>query len=273
MPRDPSGVLAFMVTELQKAEDNGERVWIIGHIPPGRPDALYDYSSYLDQVVQRYDATIAAMFWGHTHRDQFEISYSGYTNQKAENAGMVGYIAPSLTPTSGNPNFRVYSVDPETFAVLDYTVYYANLSAPTYHTAGPKFEYYYSAKSAYGSLLSPPVTGAHEELTPAFWHNVTALFETDDAVFQEYYDRKQRGWDYVPCNGTCKTDELCQLRSAQSQYACLESNAPMRKRDANGMPVLRAKAQEEECSGSRMVPILHAMAGDLQRVKKRAERA
>jgi sphingomyelin phosphodiesterase len=122
MPRDPSGVLAFIVSQLQIAEDSGERAWIIGHIPPGRPDALYDYSSYLDQIVQRYDGTLAAMFWGHTHRDQSEISYTDYTNQTAENARMVGYIAPSLTPTSRNPNFRVYGVDPMTFAVLDYTV-------------------------------------------------------------------------------------------------------------------------------------------------------
>lgn len=52
---------------------------------------------------------------------------------------MVGYIAPALTPTSGNPTFRVYSVDPVTFAVLDFSVYYANITSPTFQD-GPKWQ-------------------------------------------------------------------------------------------------------------------------------------
>lgn len=112
MARDPSGVFAFIVSALQSAEDAGERAWIIGHIPPGRADCLYDYSSYFDQIVSRYEYTIAALFWGHTHLDQFEISYTDYQNRSADGAQAIGYIAPSLTPTSGNPNFRVYTVDP-----------------------------------------------------------------------------------------------------------------------------------------------------------------
>ncbi|KAK5745900.1 hypothetical protein LTR17_001029 [Elasticomyces elasticus] len=268
MPRDPSGVLAFLVSQLQLAEDNGERAWIIGHIPPGRSDALYDYSSYLDQVVQRYDGTIAAMFWGHTHRDQFEVSHSHPTTQTAANANMVGYIAPSLTPTSGNPNFRAYSVDPVTFGILDYTVYSANMSAGDYHTTGPKWAEYYTFKTAYGSLLDPPYSDPLDEMTPAFMHNVTTLFQINDTAFQEYYDRKQRGWTpvgYGPCTGDCKTDEICQLRSSQSQYACMTPSAAIKKREANGEQVLHARV-ESECSTSRMVGVLHAMARDLETV-------
>ncbi|KAK4900107.1 hypothetical protein LTR27_002870 [Elasticomyces elasticus] len=268
MPRDPSGVLAFLVSQLQLAEDNGERAWIIGHIPPGRSDALYDYSSYLDQVVQRYDGTIAAMFWGHTHRDQFEVSHSHPTDQTAVNANMVGYIAPSLTPTSGNPNFRAYSVDPVTFGILDYTVYSANLSAADYHTTGPRWAEYYTFKTAYGPLLDPPYSDPLDEMTPAFMHNVTTLFQLNDTVFQEYYDRKQRGWTpvgYGPCTEDCKTDEICLLRSSQSQYACMTPSAAIKKREANGERVFQARV-ESECSTSRMVGVLHAMARDLETV-------
>ncbi|KAK4569621.1 hypothetical protein LTR86_003385 [Recurvomyces mirabilis] len=273
MPRDPAGVLAFLVSQLQLAEDNGERAWIIGHIPPGRPDALYDYSAYLDQVVERYEGTIASMFWGHTHRDHFEISYADYMNQTAAGARMVGFIAPSLTPTSGNPNFRVYNVDPVTFSIQDYTVYTANLSSPDYHASGPKWEKYYSFKSAYGSLLNPSYTDAHAELTPAFMHNVTMLFENNDTVFQQYYDRKQRGWTpqgYIPCEGSCKTNEICQLRSAQSQYACLAPSAAMRKRDGEVRSGFIARVQSE-CSQTRMVEVLHGMAGSLDVVKEKLE--
>lgn len=80
-----------------------------------------------DLIIQRFDATIAAVFYGfvfsvnirtignspkltrtcsHTHKDQFEIAYSDYTNQGFSTATMMSYIAPALTPTSGNPTFR-----------------------------------------------------------------------------------------------------------------------------------------------------------------------
>jgi sphingomyelin phosphodiesterase len=233
MERDPSGQLAWLVTELEAAEAAGERVWIMGHMPLGKSDAFHDQSEYfgtfrilpfllprltlVDQIIQRFDATISATFYGHTHQDEFEIAYSTPAAPTSETAVMVSYIAPALTPTSGNPTFRVYSVDPVTFAILDYTVYYANISSPTYQS-GPVWEKLYSVKEAYGSLLTPPYTDATAELTPAFWHNVTVLFENDDDVFQTWYARRGRDYSAATCTGTCKTTYLCELRASQSQY-------------------------------------------------------
>jgi len=151
------------------------------------------------------------------------------------------------------------------FAVLDYTVYTANLSSPTYQTSGPDFQPYYSAKAAYGSLLSPPVTDPAAELTPAFWHNVTALFESDDSVFQTYIDRKQRGYDYESCNGTCKTTEICGLRSSQSQYACVGSNpvlqAPSAKRRDVEVKAQARHQHDHDCSGSVFKDVFRKLAG------------
>ena len=45
---------------------------------------------------------------GHTHRDEFQLSYSDYQNRNHTNAVAMSYIASSLTPTSGHPSFRVY---------------------------------------------------------------------------------------------------------------------------------------------------------------------
>jgi sphingomyelin phosphodiesterase len=75
-------------------------------MPMGASDSLYDYSAFFDQIVQRYDATIAALFFGHTHQDQWEISYSNYSDQNYKTANEISYIAPALTPTSGNPPFE-----------------------------------------------------------------------------------------------------------------------------------------------------------------------
>lgn len=84
---DPNGIFAFMVSQLQAAEDAGQRAWIIGHIPAGKADIFHDQvrlvqtitvpfnscvsmkqSNYYDQIVQRYVNTIAAQFFGHSHK-------------------------------------------------------------------------------------------------------------------------------------------------------------------------------------------------------------
>jgi sphingomyelin phosphodiesterase len=169
---------------------------------------------------------------------------------------MVSYIAPALTPTSGNPTFRVYSVDPVTFAVLDYTVYYANISSPTYQS-GPTWEKLYSVKETYGSLVSPPVTDASAELTPAFWHDLTTLFEDDDAVYQAWYARRGRDYSSATCTGTCKTDSICQLRASQSQYNCGTISAGINfKRDSTA-----TSSAHSECEGSAAIPILSSFSG------------
>jgi len=160
-----------------------ESLYIIGHIPMGRLDALWDYSQYYDQIIQRYEGIIPAQFFGHTHHDQFEIAYTDYANQVLENANAITYITSAMTPTSGNPTFRVYDVDPETFTILDYTVYITNMSSPTYQTLGPVWEKYYSAKETYGALVTPPLTDSAAELSLQFWHNVTVILEDDNVEF------------------------------------------------------------------------------------------
>ena len=153
--------------------------------------------------------------------DHFQISYSSYTARSYTNAKVASYIAPSLTPTSGNPTFRVYTVDPVTFGVLDSTTYQADMTNPAFQTTGPVWTPYYSAKAAYGPLVSPPLTDPAAELTAAFWHNVTAVLAANQTAFNQYYARKSRGWDVQSCTGTCATAEVCALQAARAQDNCV----------------------------------------------------
>ncbi|PHH89254.1 hypothetical protein CDD83_6421 [Cordyceps sp. RAO-2017] len=220
--KDPNLQIAWLVRELDAAEKAGENVYIIGHMPFGERDALRDGSNYLDQVVNRYSSTIAAMFFGHTHYDHFEVSYSDYQARKASNAVMMSYIAPSLTPTAGMPSFRVYEVDPVTFGVLDSITYIADMSNKDYQTKGPVWTKLYSAKEAYGKALKPPVTDPKAELTPAFWHRVTEAFENNHKLFEDYISRKSRGWNVGDCRAECKTEEICQMRAGRSENNCFK---------------------------------------------------
>lgn len=216
MEYDPNGQLAWLINELDAAETAGQRVWLIAHIPSGQSDYLRDYSHYFDQVVQRYEATIAALFFGHTHRDEFQIAYSDYENRTWETATAMGYIAPSMTPTSGPPAFRIYQIDPVTFGILDFTQYIANISDPSYQT-GPTWVPYYSAKAAYGPS---DTQGVNQELTPAFWHNVTERMEANTYLFDDFWARKSRGYMVPACTKDCRQKKICALRAANSQYNC-----------------------------------------------------
>lgn len=249
--RDPDGQLTWLVEELDAAEKAGEHVYIIGHMPFGDHNAFHEGSHYLDQIVNRYSATIAALFFGHTHLDAFQVAYSNYSERTFTSALMTSYVGSSLTPTSGMPSFRVYDIDPETFAVLDVTTYSADMGNPAFQTTGPVWAKYYSAKETYGPLVSPPVTDSRAELSPAFWHNVTDVLLEDPAQFEAYQVRKSRGWrEATSCDEACRTKEVCQLRAGRSEDNCYEpepgfhfnSRAQNRfeNRDECGISVARA---------------------------------
>ncbi|KAJ7041817.1 sphingomyelin phosphodiesterase [Mycena alexandri] len=205
---DPNGIISFMVDQLQAAEDAGERMWIIGHIPIGGGDL----SNYYNQVLQRYKNTIAGQFFGHTHGDQFQIAYSNYSDQTAHTAVSAALIVGAC----GNPAFKVYDIDPDTFEVMDSSVFFTNAS-DAHFQVNPQWSLYYSARETYGPLvgLSP-----REPLSPAFWHNLTEVFQTNDTEFQTYNARISRGGAVSACDATCKNTTICDLRAFRSENNC-----------------------------------------------------
>lgn len=72
---DPATELQWLIYELQSAELSGEKVHIIGHIPPGHSDCLKVWSRNYYAIINRYESTITAQFFGHTHYDEFEVFY------------------------------------------------------------------------------------------------------------------------------------------------------------------------------------------------------
>ncbi|KAJ7115438.1 sphingomyelin phosphodiesterase [Mycena epipterygia] len=213
---DPNGIIAFMVDALQAAEDAGDRAWIIGHIPPGKEDTLVDQSNYFDQVLQRYKNTIALQLYGHSHKDQFEIGYSNYSAQTAQNAVGVALVGPALTPTSGNPAFKVYEIDPDTFEVMDASVIFTNTSDPAFQIK-PEWGLYYSARQTYGPLVGLAPT---EPLSPAFWHNLTEVFAVNNTALQMFNTFISRGGAVTACDAACAVTTICDMRALRSEDNC-----------------------------------------------------
>ncbi|KAF9269665.1 sphingomyelin phosphodiesterase [Marasmius fiardii PR-910] len=239
---DPNGVLAFIAHQLEAAEQAEEKVWVIGHIPIGKEDIVEDQSNYYDQILQRYKHTIAGHFFGHSHKDEFQIAYSDYNNQTAANAISVASVGPALTPTSGNPAFKLYEVDPDTFGLMNVRMIFTNTSEPSFQTH-PQWRELYNTRDLYGPLVELSPTS---ELTPGFWHNLTQVFQTNDTVFQLFNSLLSREGAVVPCDGQCKDTRICDLRAFRSENNCdvPTPGAKFRKRDVDGMIT-----ESEACEG------------------------
>ncbi|KAF8524305.1 sphingomyelin phosphodiesterase [Hysterangium stoloniferum] len=272
MPADPNGIMAFIVDQLQAAEDAGERAWLFGHIPLGKADIFHDQSNYLDQIVQRYKHTIAAHFYGHSHKDEFEIAYSDYDNQTAETADSIAFIGPALTPTSGNPAFKLYDIDPDTLEVMDMKVFITNTSDPNFQTK-PTWQFYYSARESYGPLTTPPLAGS-SPLDAAFWHRLTEVFESNNTAFQLFNERLSRGGDVQPCDdeGGCRNTTICDMRALRSQNNCdVPGPGFALKRDT--IFQRHRTSERMECEGSNVAATLGslisgAVPGDINEMVK-----
>ena len=233
---DPMGELKWLVAQLQAAEDAGERVWIIGHVGPSQTDCLQNWSALYYQVVQRYSPhVIAEQFFGHTHYDEFAISY-GPGAKNSQNAISTSWIGPSVTPyTDINPGFRIYKVDTKSWNVFDSETYIADMNqAATWDATGssPNWHLEYSARKAYGAHV--PIA-ADKPLSAGWWHNVTSAFETNPAAFQDYWTFRGKSAKRLPActaaNG-CAKETICNLRAGKSSDACSEIHFSV-KRDLN----------------------------------------
>ncbi|KAJ2936622.1 hypothetical protein H1R20_g473, partial [Candolleomyces eurysporus] len=254
---DPNGIIGFAAQELQAAEDAGQRVWIIAHMPTNRKDALRDQTNYFDQVVQRYKHVIAGQFFGHSHQDQFAVGYSDYSRQSADTATSMAWVVPAITPRSSNPRFKVYDVDPDTYEIMDSKVYHSDVNDPSFDHE-PKWELVYSARELYGPLV--PGHPATASLNPAFWHRVTEAFERNQTAFELYQSLRLEGGKPMECDATCKKDTICQLRALRSESACDYSTPGLNFRREEGQNLTIHEAHTDECEGIGLSHVLKGVA-------------
>lgn len=213
-PRDPAEQLAFLVNELQESEIKGQKVHIIGHIPPGQEDCLEVWSDNYNRIIERFESTVRGQFFGHTHNDELELFYEpAREHHRGRRPFSVAYVAPSTTTfNSGHPAYRMYVVDGNyansTWAVLDHETYLMNLTeANEDPTREPRWHLEYAAKAEFGM----------QSLEPAEWDDLLNKMEFDDKLFDKFY-RFYRKQDPTakPCNSACRKSFLCKQRISKS---------------------------------------------------------
>lgn len=215
---DNSGMFSWMISELQAAEDAGERVWIVGHVLSGwdGSNPLPNPTDLFYQIIDRYSPhVIANVFFGHTHEDQVMIYYANNgTNQSAGTALNAGWIGPSVTPlTNLNSGFRLYEVDTGDFNIYDAWTFtspvdsYADLTS-----TGPTFSLEYSTRDAYGTAAN---WSSGDPLNATFWHHVTEAMERNRTLVSLFntYQGKSSVQSPNCTSAACAEAKVCYMRS------------------------------------------------------------
>ncbi|XP_037946445.1 sphingomyelin phosphodiesterase isoform X2 [Teleopsis dalmanni] len=205
---DPATELQWFIYELQSAEFSNEKVHVIGHIPPGHSDCLKVWSRNFYKIISRYESTIMAQFYGHTHYDEFEMFYDPHDLSHSTN---IGYIGPSVSPYYDlNPGYRIYYVDGDhdttTRLVIDHESWIMNLKEANLYDY-PIWYKLYTARAAYNM----------KALRPADWDNLINEMAHNQELFDLYYQNYWKNSPVKPaCDAECRKRILCDAKSGRS---------------------------------------------------------
>lgn len=196
-----SDQLNWLVQTLLAAEEAGEKVHILAHIPPGVSDTLNSCSREYRKIIDRFENTVVAQFNGHTHNDEIRISYSLNERDRATNIALNGG---SGTPYSNlNPNYKVYKVDSDTGLVLDSETWIYNLTeANLKGDIRPSWYRLYSFREEYGV----------KALTPSELDNLAKRMANNSDLLEKYHRFYMKNSDQDRgCDSECLKHHLCQI--------------------------------------------------------------
>ena len=153
--------LAWLAEQIAAARQQGDLVWVMGHIPPGvdiyatarrstnvcaggRPQMFLASESLAELLARNADIVRLAIF-GHTHADEMRLLTVDSSLAKASAQTSLGVplkIVASITPINGNrPTFTLASIDPVTASLADYTVVMASNRTGVGTTWSPEYTY------------------------------------------------------------------------------------------------------------------------------------
>jgi len=164
--------LAWLERQLASARANKEKVWVMGHIPPGidvhatvtkmrdlcgdaRPKMFLSSEKMADELVEFSDVVELAIF-AHTHMDEVRIlrAEDGVPRTVPTKSVAVKMV-PSISPIDGNaPSFTVARVDRSSAALVDYRVFAASNQTGVDATWREEYDYGQTYREAEFSAAS-----------------------------------------------------------------------------------------------------------------------
>ncbi|MGP6158622.1 MAG: metallophosphoesterase [Vulcanimicrobiaceae bacterium] len=181
--------LTWLAAQLADARNQGQRVWILGHVPPGVPggnptvpfyaDTNPDYATPLYALLTQYRDLLTFGIFGHEHMDDYRVLLD---SSSSPIFGMK--IVPSVTPFDGNnPAFVQFEYDPTAGVISDaQTWILTNLatltSASTVASGTWELEYHFDSTYGQHAMDSDGVAGAVTEILtqPSTQENFAGYF-------------------------------------------------------------------------------------------------
>ena len=125
------------------------------------------------------------------------------------------YISGSATTyTDHNPSVRLYAFDATTFEILNYTVYYSNITA-----ANEAYEQTQSQDSFVIEKMYDPLSAYDlPDVSPASLYKLVQTMETDDELWNLYSQHFMDNGPNYECTGLCRSRQLCSMKCLT--YSC-----------------------------------------------------
>ncbi|XP_053560759.1 acid sphingomyelinase-like phosphodiesterase 3b [Bombina bombina] len=224
---DPGNQFQWLDNILTNASQHGEKVYIMGHVPPGHFEKKRGKSWFRNNFNQRYieiikkhHEVIQGQFFGHEHTDTFRMFY----NDQGDPISTM-FISPAITPWkttlsgvengANNPGIRLVEYDRKTLQVLDTVTYYMNLTFADEVTA--KWEREYRLKEAFFVL-----DGSAQSM-----HKVLEKISSDPKYLQKYYEYNSVSYDLGSCGHICRVNHICSIREVDyAKYnECLKTES------------------------------------------------
>jgi sphingomyelin phosphodiesterase acid-like 3 len=158
-PAATTAEMAWLQEELAKAERLGQRVWVMGHIPPGvdpystvlrmknvcagEPPVMFLSSDKLTDLLAEHGEEIRLGIFAHTHMDEMRmLKPTGGGLHASSGRGTAIKLVPSISPADGNnPSFTVARVNPATAMLQDYEVIAASNQTGVGATWAQEYDY------------------------------------------------------------------------------------------------------------------------------------
>ncbi|CAL8287770.1 unnamed protein product [Merluccius merluccius] len=224
---DPADQFHWAEQVLTAAARNKEKVYIVGHVPPGffekkrnKPWFRPGFNQRYVDLVRTHHAVIQGQFFGHHHTDSFRMFYHADGSPIS-----TMFLCPGVTPwkttlpgvTNGanNPGIRSIEYDTQTLLVKDLVTYYLNLTRA--NLGRDDWEKEYSLTESFKVA----------DASPGSMHRVLQRIASDRDYLQKYYDYNSVNYDLSECDAACRVDHVCAARAVDfgSYHDCLVEEA------------------------------------------------
>lgn len=179
--------ITWLGQQLQAAQQAGQKVWILMHVPPGansqeivlaaplpedvnsslfadEDDDMWQWDTNVQtkfvSTLNQYPGVVTMILAGHTHMDEFRVLAPGYVVEQL----------PGISPCFGNnPAYKILTVTQNTFTPTDYQSFDFNLASSVSLGFLPLYEF----SNTYGTQST--LTDSLGQLYPQFATNPAIL--------------------------------------------------------------------------------------------------